>query len=66
MGRSTIMYYQVESDVGGVHENMCSSLKEARVIAKELKKSLGGRTAVYITRYDRSGESNYYEPVETI
>lgn len=60
---TTTMRYQVEAN-GSVHESLCYSLREARVLAKALKQK--GCTGVQISRYDRSGKSNYYEVVESL
>lgn len=60
---TTAMRYQVEAN-GSVHESRCSTLKEARKTAKELKTK--GCTGIQIARYDTSGQSDYYEIVEVV
>jgi hypothetical protein len=60
---TTTMCYQVEAN-GVVQESMCSSLRDARKTAEDLKQK--GCTGVQIVRYDRSGKSDYYEIVEVL
>lgn len=61
--RQTDMRYQVEGG-GAVQDSNCSTLREARRVAKALKAK--GCQGVQIARYDHSGASNYYEIVETL
>lgn len=56
------MMYQVETR-DGVHESMCTSLADARRLARLLWDK--GVPGIQIARYDRSGASNHYEVVET-
>lgn len=61
--KTTTMRYQVEA-AGVVHESRCTSLREARKVAKKLKES--GCWGVQIARYDTSECSDYYEVVEVL
>jgi len=60
MGKTTDIYYQVEAN-GFVHESMCFTLKEAKILAKTLQGR--GCSQIQIARYDRSGKSDYYEVI---
>lgn len=63
--QTTIIYYQVCA-FNSIRDDKCSSLKEAKRKAKELKNVLQKNSIIEIYRYDYSGYSNYYELIETV